>query len=296
MGYTPDESGTAALHLAGMMARSADEELVVCSVVAGPWLPSPERPDTEYRQLLEKGAERALLQARARIPADVEARFLVHSARSAPTGLLEVAAEHSARLVVLGSSSGGMLGQVSLGSVTDRILHSSHTPVVLAPRGFRCGADSRVQRVTAAFGLSNSGQELVLAAAGVAARIGATLRVASFAVSPRTSFGGSIEPGAEELVINQWVSSTAQAIRQELSAVATRVEVPGSPETVIGHGFSWREALGDVPWTDGDILLLGSSRTGPAARVFLGSRASKILRHSPVPVMLLPREALASES
>jgi nucleotide-binding universal stress UspA family protein len=35
--------------------------------------------------------------------------------------------------------------------------------------------------------------------------------------------------------------------------------------------------------------VVGSSMTGPAARVFLGSRASKILRHSPVPVVLVPR-------
>jgi nucleotide-binding universal stress UspA family protein len=52
---------------------------------------------------------------------------------------------------------------------------------------------------------------------------------------------------------------------------------------------TWTEALEDATWMDGDVLVVGSSMTGPAARVFLGSRASKILRHSPVPVVLVPR-------
>ncbi|MEV0200442.1 universal stress protein [Nonomuraea sp. NPDC050691] len=37
-------------------------------------------------------------------------------------------------------------------------------------------------------------------------------------------------------------------------------------------------------------LLLGSGAAGPLAQVFLGSAASRILRHAPVPVMILPRQ------
>ncbi len=42
---------------------------------------------------------------------------------------------------------------------------------------------------------------------------------------------------------------------------------------------------------DGDVLAVGSSSLGPVARVFLGSRASKIIRHSSVPVVVVPRHA-----
>ena len=45
----------------------------------------------------------------------------------------------------------------------------------------------------------------------------------------------------------------------------------------------------DVDWADGDVLVVGSSSLGPIARVFLGSRAAKIVRHSPVPVVIVPR-------
>ena len=61
-------------------------------------------------------------------------------------------------------------------------------------------------------------------------------------------------------------------------------------EAVIGHGEMGRRAGGHR---------LGRRRRarrrlelgGPVARVFIGSRSSKIVRHSPVPVVVVPREA-----
>ena len=65
-------------------------------------------------------------------------------------------------------------------------------------------------------------------------------------------------------------------------------------EVVIGTGHDWREAVEDVPWETGDMLLLGSGAAGQAAQVFLGSAASKILRHAPVPVMIVPRHQMSA--
>jgi nucleotide-binding universal stress UspA family protein len=61
---------------------------------------------------------------------------------------------------------------------------------------------------------------------------------------------------------------------------------------VVGQGESWEDALEDIPREDGDVLVVGSSSIGPVARVSLGSRATKIVRHSPVPVVV-PRAAAA---
>jgi nucleotide-binding universal stress UspA family protein len=68
-------------------------------------------------------------------------------------------------------------------------------------------------------------------------------------------------------------------------------------EIVVGHGESWEEAIDDVGWDDEDVLVVGSSAIGPIAQVFLGSRGTKILRSSPVPVVVVPHgqaEKLAS--
>src|SRR5262245_66554433 len=94
VGYAPDGGGSAVLHLAALLARSANDDVVVCSVVPAPWAPGMARIDAEYQAFLDKLADVALDEARQRMPDDVPTRYVRHRARSSPTGLLEVAAVH----------------------------------------------------------------------------------------------------------------------------------------------------------------------------------------------------------
>jgi nucleotide-binding universal stress UspA family protein len=293
VGFAPEGRSRAVLHLAGMLARSADEDVLLCAVVPLPWPPSPARVDGEYRAYLDGVASDALAEARARMPADVTADTLVHHARSAPAGLLEVAEQRDASVIVVGSSSAGHVGRVSLGSVSDRLVHSSAIPVALAPRGYRCKAECVVARVTAAFGGSEGADDLVVAAAGVSARVGASLRIASFAVRARPPYTSGVGSQPEHAVIAQWVQEIEARARAALDQVADLPAVPPQLEAVVGYGETWDDALEDIDWDDGDVLVVGSSSIGPIARVFLGSRASKIVRHSPVPVVVVPRGAAA---
>ena len=251
VGYAPDGRGGAVLHLAGMLARSAQEDLVVCAVVPSLW--------PEEAAQLDGVARAALERARKRLPDDVVAATLVQHARSAPAGLLDVAEHGEAAMIVL-----GMSGQPAIGSVTARLLHGSPVPVALAPHAFRARPGARVERVTAAFGGSSG---LVDAAVALAAWLGAPLRIASFAVPARGLAGAEL--------IERWT--------EEIETAA------GHAPAVRGRGSSWEEAIDDVEWREGDVLVVGSSAAAPAARVFLGSRASRIIRHSPVPVVVVPR-------
>ena len=259
VGYAPDGRGGAVLHLAGMLARSMQDDLVVCAVVASPWPRGSAQGDSEYGRFLDGMARAALERARARLPGDVAAASIVHHARSAPAGLLEVAERRGAAMIVVGTS-----GHPAIGSVTARLLHGSPLPVALAPHGFRSRPGVRVERVTAAFGGSEG---LVAAAAALAAELRAPLRIASFAVPAHAPFDADL--------VDEWVHEVETAA--------------GQAPAVVGHGSSWEEAIDDVEWRDGDVLVVGSSSAAPAARVFLGSRASRIIRHSPVPVLVVPR-------
>jgi nucleotide-binding universal stress UspA family protein len=290
VGYAPDGRGRAVLHLGAMLARSGGDDLVLCAIVPVPWPPSPARVDAEYQAYLENTAHEALDRARARLPADLTVTSIVQHARSAPAGLLEVCERHAARMIVTGSSAGGGTGHVSLGSVTSRLLHSSPAPVAVAPRGFRARPDARMVRVTAAYG--GAEDDLVVAAAGVAARVGASLRIASFAVRSRAPLTAGVGHLADDAIDRQWGQEIESAARTALEKVTDLPAVPRDLEAVIGHGETWDEALEDVEWDDGDVLVVGSSSIGPIARVFLGSRASKIVRHSPVPVVVVPRGAV----
>jgi nucleotide-binding universal stress UspA family protein len=289
VGCTPKSSGNAALELAAMLARSTGEEVVVAVVVAAAWPPSTERVDAEYRAYLAQRGEQSVAQAREWMPTDVKSTFLLHQAGSIPTGLLEVAQEHDASVLVLGSSESGGLGHVALGGVADRIVHSSPIPVALAPRGFRAEPGGRVGRVTVAFRGPSQDRALLRSAVEYAAKTASSLRIASFSVRPKMLFASTLAGEGEELVVDQWSRQTRAVIDDEIDQLRGRPGVPRQLEAVIGEGYSWHEAMGQAQWSLADLLMVGSSSHGPLASVFLGSRASKILRHAPVPVMVLAR-------
>lgn len=298
VGWAPHKGGKAALHLAAMLARSAGDDLVVCTVLPAPMIPGMARIDAEYQQQLITDADRSLDQARSEIPGDVSARFVRHRARSAAVGLLEQAGKQQASLIVLGSSSAGALGHVVLGSVTDQLLHSSPVALALAPRGYRCRSGTEVDRITVAYG-GGSAENIVGAAAAIATAWGASLRIASLAVWSRPAYTTTLGTDPEELVLAEWKSRMEVMVASTLTKVTRLADAPVPLETVIGHGRTWEDALEDIVWTDRDVLVVGSSELGPVAQVFIGSRASKIVRHSPVPVIVLPRdraEELAEET
>jgi nucleotide-binding universal stress UspA family protein len=189
-------------------------------------------------------------------------------------------------MIVVGTSSAGLFGHISLGSVTNRLLHSSPVAIALAPRGFRSQPGAKVKRVTAAYDGSASG--LLLAAARVAARVGASLRIASFAVWSRPAYTTRLGTDSEDLVLQEWITDLETSAHAALEQVEELAKVPRHVETVVGHGESWEEAIDDVGWDDDDVLVVGSSAVGPITQVFLGSRGAKILRNSPVPVVVVP--------
>src|SRR3954454_20483475 len=245
IGLAPNERGAAAVHLGSMLARSVSDDVVVVTVVPAPWPPRPERIDAEYLTLQEKMAHEALAAARTRIGSDLSVELVTHSARSVSSGLLEVARERRATVVALGSPSTGVLGRVALGGVAERILHSADIPVALAPQGYDSGTThARITRITVAFGRADKDSDLLVTAAAVAADIGATLRVACFAVRPLTAAAGSIEPSAEDLVVGEWVTGLEADVRLALrgSGAGTGVDL------VVGQGGTWAEALTAVPW------------------------------------------------
>jgi hypothetical protein len=66
--------------------------------------------------------------------------------------------------------------------------------------------------------------------------------------------------------------------------------IRGARESATANSIQ-EKALDSLSWEEGEVLVVGSSRLGPVARVFLGSRTTKIVRSSPVPVLVIPRGA-----
>ncbi len=307
VGYTPDDGGQEALALARRLAAPGGMELVACIVTPESWGdPTLVGVDQEYARFVDQYAQDALERARAAAQAGLPdaaqpsgspgphespegapaLRCERVAAASATAGLAQAAERTGAALIVLGSARDGALGRLLLGSVTDELLHVAPVPVAIAPRGYTGAAP--LSRVTVAYSGGESGRSTVLHALGLAGTLKLPLRVVSFAVQDRQMFPSLVGYQAEDALVHGWCEQAKKA----LQTVREQIAVTGYPvETAVGVGASWDDALASIDWQAGELLLLGSSRLGPIERVFLGSNAAKILRASPVPAVVLPRQS-----
>jgi nucleotide-binding universal stress UspA family protein len=284
VGYPTNRRAKAVLSLAGMLARSGGEDVVVCLVAVDPRIPGVAR-DPGFRSYVDVLADKAETQAREDMPKDVPARFIRFEARSVPSGLVQAAEQYVASTIVVGSAM-GPIEKVTLSSFADRLLYSSPVPVAVAIRGFRTVGN--VKRVTLAFSGGEQGSVQVAAAGKLADHFGAELRLASFAVhmTPPDVLRDHLEYST---VLDQWNIGMRAAAADAIKADGTTDR--RDPELVIGKGENWEDAIDDIDWSPGDLMVIGSSEAGPISRVFLGSGAAKIVRHSPVPVLAIPLAA-----
>ena len=287
-GFSSSRQGSAPLNLAAQLARTTGEK-IIAAVVVERALPAGVDPiEDEYRGFLASRASASLERVVDQVRGDLDISTTVHHSSSISQGLMELVGQHGADVVVVGSSSSGLLGRIALGSVTARLVHTSKVPVALAPRGYP-SSPVPLQRLTVAYGGAADAVGLIATSAELAQQWKVQLRIASFTVPPLTMFGGSIEHSAEELVVQQWTSRTVEAAAKQLGEARAKAPV-SDVDVVIGTGADWRAAVDDIAWETGDVLLLGSGAAGPMAQVFLGTGASKILRHAPVPVMIVPKQ------
>lgn len=283
-GYSADKGGTEALRLAAMLARSAGGRVIVATILPETWdHPSPAMVDVEYARFLDRHAEKTLASARSKMPADVQAEYLIGRAESAGSGLLALAEQTRAEAVVLGSSRKAPRARFQEGIVAYDILRRAHIPVALAPRGYMA-PDDRLARISCAISASCHSVGLVREAARIAECFDVPLRLVSFIVRDRQMYPTGTGYDAENIVSNQ--------LRRQVHLVHDRIraEWPGPelPELVLGDGPNWRSAVAEVPWDPNEILVIGSSRLGALARVFIGSNSAKILHHVPVPRLIAP--------
>jgi nucleotide-binding universal stress UspA family protein len=285
-GFSSSRQGSAPLNLATQISRTTGEKVIATAIVERALPPGVDPIEDEYQGYVSAQAA-ASLERVVEATGGQDVAVVIHQSTSIPMGLMELVDQHNADLVVVGSSSSGLLGRAALGSVTERLVHSAAVPVAIAPRGYP-SSPVPIKRLTAAYGGAADAVGLVQSSAELARRWSVQLRIASFTVRPPAAFGGSIESSAENLVIQQWTRKTTDAAVKQLNEARASLAIP-DVDVVIGAGTDWGTAVDNIAWASGDMLLLGSGAAGPMAQVFLGTAAAKILRHAPVPVMILPR-------
>ncbi len=288
VGYIPHRGGRGALDLGLQLAHARGEAMAVVTVIPRQWqTPSMARIDAEYAEYARQVGEEAEQQARDYLrdtSVEVEISYRATTGRSVSSALVEAALELGGSTLVIGSSADSPEGRIVTGATAEKLLHSAHVPLAISPRGYQSVAAAGFTRLTCAFSDSESSVRTVAHAAELAKQLGVPMRVASFGVRHATMYPPEVGLTAEDSVLDSWADQAADAQRRLVADGVIDAAVP----CVIGTGSGWVESVGSIDWQRDELLAIGSSAAGPLARVFLGSRAAKLIRAAPVPVVMLP--------
>jgi len=220
-------------------------------------------------------ASRGLLE-RERDAAGVEAELASVVAPSPGRGLHARAEEQGADLIVVGSSSRGLLGRAMLGDDTRASLNGAPCAVAIAAHGY--GAPpAPIARVGVGYDGSPESQTAMEAARAIAARHHAALRALDVVNLPTYAFTGIVPPVSGE------------GIEELLNEARERIDAQAGVEGRAVYGLAGEElaAFGD----DLDLLVVGSRSYGPWQRLVLGSTSNYLQRHARCSLLVLPRRA-----
>jgi nucleotide-binding universal stress UspA family protein len=286
VGYTATDAGADALALGVRLARSTGSSLLVLIVVPDEGAASTVVPMAPLSVGVIRGqAQQWLDDAAARIPEGIEHSGRVLIADSFAEGIVQAGLESDARLIVVGAANGATFGLHRMGSTAQALLHSSPIPMALAPSGYaqRANVDTTISRVTVAIGSRPGADLLLTAAVALSAAIGATLRLVSLVAFdvPR-----GLDMQAVHLVSTAHRDDVLARAEAELPA-GVRAELESPP------GDTVEQAMEQLSWLPGEVVVVGSSRLAQPRRLFLGSTAAKILDVIPVPMIVVPRTTAA---
>lgn len=255
-----DDAG-GAVGLAARLARAWDEDLAVALVVT---------PGTDDDAAPAWAAVAGVLAATG-----LEARQETVHGRSVAEALMAAAEAGDVSAIVLGTDADRS------GRIATRVARSAPVPVVLARGGGSSVPGMPVDRVTCAFDGTTASTAVLAAAADLARRSSASLRVASFAVARGAAIPPEVGLDAEASVLAAWSTQITAAQTEALAALG----IEGA-ETGVHVGTGWDAAVHAAGWAESDLLVVGGSPNA-ATRFFLGDRAGAILAAAPVPAVIV---------
>jgi nucleotide-binding universal stress UspA family protein len=283
VGYEGGGTGHDAISFANRWAAAAHDPVEVVTVHPGAAPLGAGRVDAEWVAYEREVADRLLAEAKTLVADGVEATYIRVDSGSAAHGLSDVVEPQEGEgvsLLVLGSRRTRGMRRTFPGSTADRLLHGAAAPVAMVPWGYADTEQRPLATVAVAFVGTPEGRVAFQHAALIAAHLSARLVVLT--VVPDTR----VVPGLGESRLFE--EASRQGYKQSLDAVlataAPGLQTEGRllPGPVV-------DALSDLTYDDCDVLVCGSRGYGPVRRVLLGGVSSRVVRHSKVPVIVIPR-------
>lgn len=262
--------------VAAAQAVAPSARLRLVSVYAD--APDPVDPSDEYRSRLQGDALRALRASLTDLgldPADVD---LVPIPDYAPArGIKRYAREEDIDLIVLGRTERGGLSRAVLGDVARGVLHGAEAPVLCVARS-RSAARVEPRRIGVAYDRSPEAEEALAAAVQIAQAHDGRLELVE-------AIDVSVVPEIWGGQLTEHLGKVLEPANERLQEIAGRLPVPATATAETGKPH---DVLRDLS-TRVDLLVCGSRGWGAAGRIAFGSTADRLVHHSPVPVLVVPR-------
>lgn len=288
----PGAATTDAEAYAAWLARTGPTRIRAITVLPTNWpTDDPEqlgKHHTSWIQAEEKACGKAQLAAFE--DAGLEKKSIEDiefaTGPSETSAITKAATDFQADLVVIASTTTAPKGRYRMGSTADALLHCAPVPLGLAPHQPKLSKRG-VRRVNCTYVDTEQSKEALRKACDLAHMWGVPVRLVAFA--PRgASMYQTQTPyrHADEDMVEWREQALALLDRGRDRALQRHSEL--DVQIGIGTGRDWAAAMDNLEWKKGDLLVVGSSTLGVFGQVFLGSSTNQIVRHSPVPTMIVP--------
>ncbi len=288
------ERASAALSLAAQLA-SPSSELVLGQVVPesrgirdsiGNWRISTADMTRQLNDLAASNLAEAKLATESQYPG-ITISTAIRIGDPA-RGILQIADDLDASMIVMTSQGRGAFGRAVLGSTADKVFRLSCRPVLIQHDSDSSANARSIERVVVPLDGSDLAEAAIPLAVDIAKSKGLTLHLLSIVDPTRSSSAALAYAAAFSEQLHQELLETAEAeARHMLEALTGSVKanaVECSIET--GSGPAARSILEHLQ--PGDLLVMTSHGRGGVERFLIGSTAEKLIQGGSAPVLLVP--------
>ena len=273
--------GNDAVALGAAIARVLDAELMLVAVHPDPLVVLPRGADWNS---VEQQTKAMLVQAREAVGAN--ARIAIETDLSVPRALHRVIRRERRDLLVMGSSRHGAEGHVRIGKRTRQLLCHFDCALAIAPRGLHRRSEMEFRRIGVGYDGGPESEAALLEAGSIAVATGAELHVRGVVDDRIPAIArGVIARGPVAPDMDEGLDDEMRTLRERASAAAKSTGADADVEISCGRPA---DALLDLCTTT-DLMVLGSRRWGPVARVLLGSTGEALLHAGSCSMLVVPR-------
>ncbi len=244
----------------------------------------PVPPSLQWKSLREE-AERSLREVRDSVAP--HARIVTETDLSIPRALRRVVRREHRDLLIVGSSRHAPPGHVRVGKRMRQLLGHVDCALAFAPKGLGNQPSLQLRRIGVGYDGGPEADAALAWASSIAAAADAELCVRAVVDDRVPVLLRSALQGLVAVELRDVVEEEVNRLRSQATAAAADMGAQARIEVMCHRPAEALTALSE----NVDLVVIGSRRWGPAARVLMGSTGEGLLQRAACPVVTVPRPA-----